>query len=135
MKTLMAVFVAMITVLVISSGCRNTSNQGGTAPVDKEFSINVPSYTTVKQGEEERITVSLKRDSHFKEHVQIDIKADGIKVTPSSIMINASESPDVQVTISVAKNTALGEYRVNVKGTPINGRAATTSFVVKVVSL
>lgn len=134
MKTLIAIFITMITTLIIVSGCRNTSNQGGTAPVEEEFSINVPSSITIKQGEEERITISLKRDPHFKELVQIDLKGEDIRVTPGSILVKASEKPDVQITISVEQNTALGEYRVNVKATPMNGRTASTSFVVKVIS-
>ena len=128
MKTLAAIF--MLMALVTVSGCWNTSNQGGTAPVNEEFSITVPSSTTVKQGQEAIIDISLKRGSDFKRDVQLDLKADGINLSPGNILIKANDKPEVQIKI----NAAIGDYPVSVKGTPTSGLPASTEFTIKVVS-
>ena len=133
MKTLIAIF--MMAALVTASGCWNTtSNQGGIASVDEGFSITVPSSSTIKQGEEATVTVSLNRGASFKRDVQLDLKADGISVTPRDILVKASDRPDVQVKIAAAKDAAIGEYPVSVKGTPATGKSTSTEFKVKVVA-
>lgn len=133
MKTLIAIF--MMAGMIVVSGCWSTSsNQGGTVAVNESFSISVPSSITVKQGEEGIIAVSLKRDANFKRDVQLDVKADGISVTPTNILVKASDKPDAQIKIAAAKNAAIGEYRVTVTGTPTTGLPASTVCTVKVVS-
>ena len=131
MKTLFAMM--MLLALITVSGCWNTSNQGGSMAVDEEFSITVPSSSTVKQGEETTITVALNRGAYFKQDVQLDLKAEGITVTPKNIMVKASEKPDVRIQIMAAKTAALGDYLISVKGTPTNGQPTATTFTVKVV--
>ena len=134
MKILFAIFMMMA--LITASGCWSTkeSNQGGISPVNEEFSITVPSSSTVKQGEEVAVTVSLKRGAYFKRDVQLDLKADGISLTPTNIIVRASDKPDVKIQIAVAKDAAVGEYPVSVKGTPSTGKTASTEFTVKVVN-
>jgi uncharacterized membrane protein len=132
MKTLAAIF--MLIALVTASGCWNTSNQGGTAPVNEEFSVTVPSSTTVKQGEEAIINISLKRGADFKRDVQLDLKTDGVNLSPGNILVKANDKPEVQIKINVPKDAAIGDYPVTVKGTPTSGLPASTTFTIKVVS-
>ncbi len=123
----------MMLALITVSGCTSTSSQGGITPVNEEFSITVPSSSTVKQGEVTTIIVSLKRSPSFKQDVQLDLKVDGITVTPKNVMVKASDKPEVQINITAAKTAAIGEYPVTVKGTPTTGQPTSTVCTVKVV--
>jgi uncharacterized membrane protein len=127
----------MALALVAAAGCWNTneSRLGGVAPVDEAFSITVPSSSTVKQGAESTIVATLNRGDYFKQDVQLTITADGIGVSPTRIMIRASDSPEVSIKVMTDKDTALGKYRVTVKGTPTAGQPASTICIVEVVAL
>ena len=133
-KTLVATFMALT--LLTAIGCRttNVSSKGGVVAVNEEFSITVPASTTVKQGADTTITIALNRGPYFKRDVELKIKAEGIKLTPSSILVKASDKPDLQIQITATREAALGEYRVSVSGTPATGKQATTAFIVKVVA-
>lgn len=133
MRTIIAV--SMMLSLMMVSGCRSTvSPQGGIKPQDREFTITVPTSSTIKQGESATVNVSLNRGPYFKRDVQLDMTSDGIGVTPTSILVKASEKPEAQIQIAVARDAALGEYRVYVKGTPTTGKTTSTEFTVKVVA-
>ena len=100
------------------------------------FKIAAPTFgTDIKQGETQNVTVSLERGEYFKQDVKLQIKAStGISVDPTSVIIKASDKPDVQLRIAVPKDAAIGEYRVSVKGIPKTGASTSTEFTVKVVS-
>ena len=132
MKTLIAMF--MMLALLFVTGCWNTSNKGGVAPTYEQFSVTVPSSVTIKQGEIKNVTVSLNRGSDFKQDVQLDVKADDISVTPTSILVKSSDNPDAQVQVAALKNAALGNYIFTVKGTPTNGKPTSTVCTVVVVA-
>ena len=121
--------------LVTAGGCMtNESSKGGVVQVNEEFSITVPATTTVKQGTEATIVVMLNRGAYFKRDVRLELKTDGITVSPKSVLIAASDRPDAQFQIVTTGDTALGDYRVAVTGMPENGKPAATVFVVKVVA-
>jgi uncharacterized membrane protein len=103
---------------------------------DEGFKIAVPTFTTeVKQGELQTVTVSLQRDPLFKQDVTLHIKAaNGISVEPTKVTIKASDKPDVQLQITAAKDAALGDYPVVVKGTPETGEPTSVGFTVTVVA-
>ena len=140
MKTLFGIMImaalsiTLLVAFISVAGCRNTSNMGGIAPVNEEFSISVPSSKKIKQGQAETIKLTLNRGAYFKQDVQLEIKAEGIQVSPENILVKSSDSSDVQIKITVDKDTALGEYTASVKGTPTNGRSASTTFMIKVVA-
>jgi uncharacterized membrane protein len=96
----------------------------------------VPSTDTeIKQGEIQTVAVSLQRGELFKRDVKLEIKpSKGISVEPTHATIKASAKPDMQLRITAAKDAALGEYRVYVKGTPESGEATQVEFTVKVVT-
>jgi len=148
MKTAIATFMTLafmaatatfMMLAITVSGCwfssgTNVSPQGGIVPKDEEFSITVPTSNTVKQGAGVAVTISLDRGAQFKQDVQLDIKTEGISVTPINVLVKASDKPDVQLNIVVARDVAIGEYRVSVKGTPETGKPTSTEFTVKVVA-
>ena len=103
---------------------------------DEGFRITVPTFTTeVKQAEVQTVTVSLQRDSLFKQDVKLQIKAArGISIEPTSVTVKASDKPDVQLEIAAPKDAAIGEYPVVVKGTPETGEPTSVGFTVDVVA-
>ena len=133
MKT--AITVVLTLALMAVSGCKQQSPQGGESK-DERFKISVPLFDTkVKQGEVKTATVSLKRGDYFKQDVELQIiPTTGINIEPSKVLIKASDKPEVQLRISAAKDAALGEYRVLVRGTPENGEPISEEFNVKVVA-
>jgi len=126
MKTLIAMF--MMLVMITLTGCWNTSSQGGIAPTNEQFSITVPSSITLIQGGTETITVSLNRGSDFKQDVQLEINANDISVTPTSILVKSGDKPDVPIQIASVKNAALGNYILSVRGTPKYGKTTTVTL-------
>jgi len=131
-----AVAIVMTLALAAVLGCQSTSPRGGGMAQDEGFSIVVPSSAPeVKQGEVQTVAVSLQRGEYFKRDVKLEIKgAKGIAVDPTNALVKASAKPDVQLRITAAKDAALGEYRVYVKGTPETGEATQVEFTVKVVA-
>jgi len=134
MKTAMAIMVVATLALVAVVGCM--SPRGGGLAEDEGFKIAVPTFTTdVKQGDRQTISVTLHREKFFKENVRLQVSASkGITVTPTDVLVKASETPEVQLQITAPKDAALGEYRVNVKGTPETGQPASIEIKVKVVT-
>ncbi|MGA2071188.1 MAG: hypothetical protein ABSG97_07535 [Sedimentisphaerales bacterium] len=131
-----AITILMTLVLATMSGCSSSSPQGGSVLTDEGFKVAVPTFAKeLKQGETQSVTISLERGKYFKQDVKLQIEASkGISVEPTSIIIKASEIPDVQIRIAAAQNAAIGEYNVSVKGIPKTGESTSTSFTVKVVS-
>jgi uncharacterized membrane protein len=131
-----AIAIVMTLVLATVSGCNSSSPKGGSVLKGEGFKIAVPTFTMeIKQGEVQSVTISLERGDYFKQDVKLQIEAaKGISVEPTSVVIKASDKPDVQITITVPKNAALGEYKVSVKGIPKTGESTSTAFTVKVVS-
>ena len=132
-KALSVIFVALA--LLTATGCQmtNVSSKGGVVTLNEEFSITVPSETILKQGAETSIYIVLNRGPYFKRDVQLDIKTEGIEVTPNSVLVKASDKPEVPLRIAAAREAALGDYRVTVTGIPTTGKPAVTLFVVRVV--
>jgi len=131
-----AIAIALTLVLVAVYGCQSSSPKGGSVVKGEGFRIAVPTMDTkLKQGEVQSVTVSLERGDYFKQDVKLQIEASkGLSVEPTSVVIKASEKPDVQLRISAAENAAFGEYSVSVKGTPKTGESTSAAFTVKVVS-
>ncbi len=134
MKKTFAMVVTMA--LAAGAGCQTSGQRGGGAANDEGFKITTPRLDTqLKQGDTQTVTVSVSRDELFKQDVQLAIKSTpGITVTPSTQLVKASDSPDVQVQLAAAKDAPLGECRVTVSGTPKTGDAASQDFNVDVVT-
>ena len=137
MKT--AIVMVMTLALTVVCGCgwiSQTSPQGGSVFTDDGFRIAAPLFdTSVKQGEVQTVTVSLQRGKTFKQDVTLQASATkGISVAPADASVKASDKPELQLRIEAAKDAAIGEYRVYVKGTPKTGEATSVDFKVKVVA-
>ena len=134
MKTAIAIMIVATLALVGVVGCM--SPRGGGLADDTGFKIAVPTFTTdVKQGDRQTISVTLHREKFFKENVRLQVNASkGITVTPTDVLVKASETPEVQLQIAAPKDAALGEYPVVVKGTPDTGEPTSVGFMVKVVA-
>jgi uncharacterized membrane protein len=134
MKTAIAIVMTLAVAAVM--GCQSTSPRGGGMARDEGFKIIVPTTAPeIKQGEVQTVAVSLQRGELFKRDVKLEIKpSKGISVAPLKAVVKASDKPDVQLRITAAKNAALGEYRVYVKGTPETGEPTSVEFTVKVVA-
>jgi uncharacterized membrane protein len=135
MKKVITIMVVLTLVLTTVS-CGTDSPKGGSVAKGEGFKIDVPTFDLkVKQGETQSITIKLQRGTSFKEDVKLEIEAaDGISVDPSKITVKASDSPEVQLTITAPKDAAFGRYIVSVTGTPETGESTSVDFKVKVVA-
>ncbi len=117
---------------------KSDSPKGGSAVKGEGFKIVVPTFDTkIKQGEVQSVTISLERGDAFKQDVKLEIKlskGEGITFDPAKVVVKASDKADVQLTITASKNTAIGEYKVSVTGTPTTGESTSVEFKVNVVA-
>lgn len=120
--------------LMTAFGC-SMSPRGGGMTKDVGFQVAVPTFTTnVKQGEVQNVTLSLHRGDFFKQDVKLELATTaGLSIDPSTILIKASDVPDVQFRIAAAKDAALSEYRVDVTATPATGQPTSVQFIVRVI--
>jgi hypothetical protein len=137
MKNVIAITIMLTLVLAaVSNGA--DSPKGGSVVKGEGFNISVPTFATeVKQGETQNVTIKLQRGDSFKQDVKLQIKlskGEGISIDPAKVTVKASDKPDVQIKITAPKNTALGEYKVSVTGTPTTGEPTSVEFNVKVIA-
>jgi uncharacterized membrane protein len=133
MKKVIAITIVLTLVLAaVSNGA--DSPKGGSVGKGEGFRIDVPTFDVkVKQGETQSVTIKVERGESFKQDVKLVIEtAKGISVEPTKVVVKASDKPDVQITITVPKDAALGEYLVTVTGTPTTGEPTSVEFKVKV---
>ena len=131
-----AITIVLTLALMAIFGCESSSPRGGSVRKGEGFTIAVPTLSTeIKQGQAQNVVVSLERGDSFKQDVKLQIKTTtGLSVDPTSVVIESSDKPDVQLKIAAAQNAALGEYRVTVVGTPKTGESTSTEFKLKVVA-
>jgi hypothetical protein len=132
---LVAGFMALA--LLAVAGCKSThheSGRGGIVPLDEGFSITVPRSITIGQGGETTVPIVLNRGADFRRDVQLDMRTEDIEIMPDSVLVKASDKPEVQCHIRVPREAALGDHRVFVTGTPTTGKPASTVFVVTVTA-
>ena len=133
-KVLMLMVVLLLVLAGASSG--KDSPKGGNVAVGEGFKIDVPTFAVkVKQGEIQAINIKLQRGESFKQDVMLELQtADDISITPDKILVKASDKSEVQFTIEVPKDAAIGKYIVSVTGTPETGEPTSVEFKVNVVS-
>ncbi len=125
----MLIFTATLT------GCSKSSDEGGRAGNDT-FRVTVPAVTTdIKQGELQTVRLTLERGAGFKQRIKLELKAPaGLEVDPQGTTVEPSDEGDVQLKITVAKDAAIGEYKILVKGTPDKGEPTDTEFKIAVIA-
>ena len=122
--------------LAILAGCEVSSPRGGGMTRSDGFNIVVPRpIIELQQGAIQTVEVSVLRGDQFKQDVKLELRpTSGITVEPKSVVVKASASPDAQIRVSAPKDTALGDYRVTVTGTPTSGESTIAEFRVKVIA-
>jgi uncharacterized membrane protein len=119
-------------------GC-NHSPEGGTPGTHSNFTLSLPTSTPVpkdiKQGDSHTFDAHVNRGSEFKKDIKLTVtKPEKIDVKLTKDVIKASEDTKFTITVSPAKDAALGEHSINVTGTPEGGgETSTGEFKVKVI--
>jgi hypothetical protein len=128
--------IAVAGLLLVMPGCQSMSPRGGGGGEEEGFRVIVPTAETqIKQGEIHTVPVTLHRGDYFKRDVKLEMStSDGIGVEPASVWIRAGDKPEAPIRVSVARNAALGDYRVYVRGIPESGEPTSVDFRVKVVA-
>jgi len=144
MKRACAILIA--SALVAFLGC-NQSGPGGPgakkadtktitgAPKNETFSISAPTLeTSVKQGEEKEVDITVNRSKDFKQDVTLTFKGDkAVTITPSSATVKASDKDTkVKVKVAAEKDAPIGEATVQVTAKPETGDSTSAEFKVKV---
>jgi uncharacterized membrane protein len=135
MKKVIAITVVLMLMAAVSNG--TDSPKGGSVAKGEGFKIDVPTFDVkVKQGETQSVAIKLQRGESFKQDVKLEIVTakGGISVSPEKVLVKASDKPEVDLTITVPKEAALGEYKISVTGTPTTGEPTSVEFTVKVVA-
>ena len=124
--------IAAITALTFA-GC-NHSPEGGTPGTSSSFTISAPTLTsTIKQDNKESVKLTLNRGTDFKKGVKLSVSApDKIKADLSKDAVAPSDSGEVTLNISAAKDAPLGDQVIRVTGTPEGGTATTVDVKIKV---
>jgi uncharacterized membrane protein len=127
------VFVGTLIAAAALTGCTKSSEEGGRAGNDT-FRIGVPTLATdVKQGEVQTVRVTLERGAGFKQRVKLEWKVPaGLEVEPADATVQPGDKGDVQLKITAAKDAAIGEHKIQVKGTPDKGEPTETEFKITV---
>ncbi len=126
----------VLTLVLATVSLGTDSPKGGSVVKGEGFKIDVPTLDVkVKQGETQSVTIKLQRDESFKQDVKLVIvAATGISIEPEKVTVKASDKPVVELTITVPKDAALGEYNISVTGTPTTGEPTSVEFKVKVIA-
>jgi uncharacterized membrane protein len=113
-------------------GC-NTSPTGGSGGNDT-FKLKGPeTATTVKQGEEAKIKLTVDRGKEFKQDVKFE-HADqpkGVHVEFEPTTLKAGDKAELTMVVKADKDAALGPATIKVTGKPAE-KGAETSVPVKI---
>jgi uncharacterized membrane protein len=126
---------AIVTALALAAAVGCESPRSGGTSGGEGFKIVDPVLNAkVRQGETRTVAVSLDRGDLFKRDVTLEVKASkGLSVEPKRALIKARGKPDLTLRVTAAKDAAVGEYWVSLKGTPSTGEATSMDFMVSVV--
>lgn len=101
---------------------------------DNTFTLDVPELATrLEQGETEQATISIDRADNFTQDVTLmfsDVPA-GVTITPTSPVIQKSQD-EVELTIAASPTAAVGDFTVNVTGSPTTGADAMAELEISV---
>ena len=141
MKT--AFFVLGTAAAIALAGCDHgtpggpgTKNPPDKTPARTEntFTVTVPTMAiSLKQGETKTASIGIKRQRNFDEdvHIKLSEMPKGVTVDPSSATIKHGED-EVKFTVKAADDAALGDFNVEVTGTPTSGTMATNKMKISV---
>lgn len=118
-------------------GARRTDNKTAVtgSPKNETFRLSAPSTeTSLKQGEEKEVDITVDRSKDFKQDVTLTFKSDkGVTVTPPTTTVKANEKDTkVRVKVAAAKDAPVGEATVHVAAKPETGDTTSVEFRVNV---
>lgn len=130
-KLLPAALVAAVG--LCGAGC-NKSPEGGATGTSNSFHVSAPAMgTTIKQGDKQTVTLSVDRNSDFKQAVKLTADAPkGLHADLSKSTVAAGDPKDVSLSITADKEAAVGEHTIKVTATPDSGAATSVDVKVKV---
>jgi len=110
-----------------------TAANGNGKAMENTFTVKVPATeTSIDQGENKDITLTVNRGDTFKQKVALAFDPPaGVTVTPNMADVT-SDLKDVKINVAVAPTAALGHTEIKVTATPETGKAVTESFKVEV---
>jgi uncharacterized membrane protein len=89
--------------------------------------------TTIKQDNKESVKLTLNRGSDFKKSVKLTVgPLDKVKAELSKDTVAPSDSGDVMLNITAAKDAPLGDQIIKVTATPDGGAATSVDVKIKV---
>jgi hypothetical protein len=100
------------------------------------FKVVVPmTETSIKQGEQKDVTISIDREKMFKGDVTLKLSTEGkgITITPSTATLKADESnTKLKFTVAANKDAAIGEHVITITAEPSEGVPTTATYKVTV---
>lgn len=126
--------IAFALTAIVAFGCYSSgSNRGGEVTKDQGFKVSASALEFVKQGETVIVNAKVKREKDFKQDVRLQISSQqGITVSPTEALIKSTDNAEVPIHVSVGPNTAPGDYKITIKGTPERGQPVSTQFEMRV---
>lgn len=123
-------------------GCNESPRGGGTGTAagrdagraSETFTIKAPAMaTTIKQGDQHTVKLTIDRGSDFKKAVALKVDAPkGLEVVLQPGNVKPSDPEEVTATVKVADDAPIGDHVVKVTGTPESGATTAVEFKVKV---
>lgn len=121
-------------VLVVAGGCSRSSDRGGGTERRDSFTLKASSMpTTIEAGEERTVSLQIDRGRDFQQSIKLVIEAPtGIAPDLDRKELRPTDSGEVPVRITVARNTPAGTHTIHVTATPDNGKATSLDIPVNV---
>ena len=118
----------------VTTTTTHSTNAPDTAKNDT-FKIKAPGETTLKQGDQKEVTITVEREKDFKHDVTLKVSTSdkGITISPDMRTIKANDAnTDAKFMISASKEAAVAEHVVNVIATPSEGAPTSATFKINV---
>src|SRR5207253_1132199 len=115
-----------------ANAVKNNPRSNVPAEVKRDtFKIVVPlTETTVKQGEQKDITISVEREKMFKADVTLKLASEekGITISPSTATVKASDTDTkLKFTVAASKDAAVGEHVITITAETSEGAPTTAN--------
>jgi hypothetical protein len=103
-------------------------------PEEGTFTLDVPNLaTTLKQGESKAASIEIDRGENMDQDITLEFAnvPTGVTLEPSKPVIKASET-EADVMITASADAAVGDFTIQVNGSPQTGADATNEFKISV---
>ncbi|MEZ0229677.1 MAG: hypothetical protein ACAI25_13695 [Planctomycetota bacterium] len=113
-------------------GAVDADRQPIVGQADDTFQLRAP-QTTLRQGETQSVSITIKRALNFKEDVTLAFAEmpRGLTVDNKSPVIKSSDS-EARLVLTATDDASLGEFSLKITGHPTKGTDATNKFNITV---